>query len=162
MFIKQADLFWGLSKSFLKEVMDIAHKENLQKNEILFHEEDPADSFFMLLKGRIRLTIDATGQIDYNFSKPGDTFGWSSLTGNNRYTASAECTEPVTLLRFSGNDLQKIINNYPTDGLVFYKRLAGMIGNRLIQSYRMNSDVSLQGKALSFGTGQVIASESAV
>ena len=160
MFIKQADLFWGLGKSFLKEVVDIAHKETLKKNEFLFHEDDPADSFFMLLKGRVRLTINATGQIDFNLSNAGDTFGWSSLTGNNKYTASAECTEPVTLLRFNGNNLQKIINDYPADGLIFYKRLAGMIGNRLIQSYRMNSDISPQGKAISFGTGQVIASES--
>jgi len=161
MFIKQADLFWGMDNAFIKDIMDIAHKESHEKNSMLFRAGDPADRFFILLKGRIRIMINEAGQTVYNVSHAGDTFGWSSLVGNQIYTASAACTEPTRLLRFDGEELQKIMEMSPADGLIFYRRLSGMIGTRLIQSYRLNPEISQQGISPTFGTGQIVAAEAA-
>lgn len=56
MYLKQGDLFWGMDKDFVKDAMDITTKENLDEGQVVFREGDPAESFYILVKGRIKLT----------------------------------------------------------------------------------------------------------
>ena len=126
MFIQQTDLFRGMKKDFVKEVFDISVKESLEGGEILFDEGDEARDFYILLKGRVRLGARDTGQVVHTVSRPGEAFGWSSLVGRGIYSASAECLVPTKLIR---------IDREKTNGLVFFKRLAGALGERLIASY---------------------------
>ncbi|MFH1992791.1 MAG: hypothetical protein ABIK98_10390 [Pseudomonadota bacterium] len=46
MYIQQADLFWGMSRDFVKDVMGIAVRESYQPGDFLFHEGDPAAYFY--------------------------------------------------------------------------------------------------------------------
>ena len=55
MYLKQKDIFWGMSKDFLKEVMKISVTESYKKNDLLFQEGDSADRFYILLKGHVKL-----------------------------------------------------------------------------------------------------------
>ena len=57
MYLKQGDLFWGMDTDFVKEAMDATTKENLEEGQVVFKEGDPADSFYILVKGRIKLTL---------------------------------------------------------------------------------------------------------
>jgi CRP-like cAMP-binding protein len=79
MYIQQSDLFWGMNRDFVKEVMNIAVKESYQKGDFLFREGDPAVNFYILIKGRVKLTIGETGQMVYTVDRSGEAFGWSSL-----------------------------------------------------------------------------------
>ena len=100
MYVKQADFFWGTSQIFVNEVMKISKKESWEKGYFLFHKGNPANRFYILLKGRVRLSIGKAGQVVYIVSRAGEAFGWSSLIGRNSYSASAECREPVDLITF--------------------------------------------------------------
>jgi CRP-like cAMP-binding protein len=71
-------------------------------------------------------------------------------------TASAECMTPANLLRFDQEKVLKILEEDPANGLVFFKRLADILGNRLLHSYEMLSTAAQTVESSSFGTGQVM------
>lgn len=159
MYFQQSDLFEGLDEGFVKEFMDIGEKEIHKTGHTLFHEGDPAGYFFVLVQGRVKITIGDTGHTVYTVDRSGEVFGWSSLVGRAAYTASAECREPTKLLKIDVGRLNKVLEKDPATGLVFFKRLAGSLGNRLLQTYRMISDTPERDISRSYGTGQVLASD---
>ena len=135
MFIQQTDLFRGMDKNFVKETYDLTVKQSLEEGETLFSEGDQASHFYILLKGRIRLGTRDTGQVVHTVSRPGEAFGWSSRVGRDFYSASAECLQPTKLLKIDREDFQEILKKDPINGLSFFRRLAGALGERLINSY---------------------------
>ena len=135
MFIQQTDLFRGMDKDFVKETYDLTVKHSFKEGDVLFSEGDHATYFYILLKGRVRLGTRDTGQVVHTVSRPGEAFGWSSLVGRDVYSASAECVESTKLLKIDRGDFQEILEKDPTNGLSFFRRLAGALGERLIISY---------------------------
>jgi hypothetical protein len=65
------------------------------------------------------------------------------------------------LQKIDRRDLQKILENDPVNGLIFFRRLAGIIGNRLLRSYMMMTAASQAEISPSMGTEQVEESEAA-
>ena len=156
MYLKQKDIFRGMNKSFVKKIMNVSTTESYEQGELLFKQGDLANQFYILLKGRIKLTLGEAGQSVYIVSHAGEAFGWSSLIDRETYTASAECMTPAKLLRFDQEKVLKILEEDPANGLVFFKRLADILGNRLLHSYEMLSTAAQTEESSSFGTGQVM------
>jgi len=159
MYFKQGDIFWGMKKEFVGEIMNSAVTESYNKGDMLFRAGDPADHFYIMTKGKIKLSIDEPGYVVYIVSKAGEAFGWSSLIGRDEYSATAECLSSTNLLKLNGEKLQKILEKDSDNGLVFFKRLSMVLGNRLLQSYKMISSATRAETSISFGTGQVLVSE---
>ena len=162
MYIQQSDVLRGLGKEFVKTVMDLAHKEDHQRGFVLFRDGERATHFFILLKGRVNITLGETGHTVYTVDHPGEAFGLSSLIGRDRYFATAECKEPTKLLRFSAKDFEKAIKADPVNSLALFRRLAATLGGRLFQTFKVISGAPQPESTLSFGTGQVMESEATV
>jgi CRP-like cAMP-binding protein len=156
MYLKQKDIFWAMSKDFVKEVMEISVAESHKEGEWLFREGDPANTFYILLKGRVKLSLGDTGHSVYIVSNAGEAFGWSSLINREHFSASAECTAPTKLLKFEKEKLHQILEKDPVNSLILFKRLAELLGNRLLQSYTIISSASQAETSPSYGTGQVM------
>lgn len=77
MFINEIDLFDGMSQRFIDEIAKIMVEESYGESFFLFKEGDPADNFYVLEEGSIRLAIGEEGHITYTLNTPGDSFGWS-------------------------------------------------------------------------------------
>jgi CRP-like cAMP-binding protein len=145
-----------MSKEFAKEIMKISVTESHQEGELAFREGDPAISFYVLLKGCVKLSLGEIGQIVYIVSNAGEAFGWSSLIGRENYSASAEYMAPTKLLKFDREKLQKVLEKDTANSLILFKRLAEILGNRLLQSYTIISSISRAEMSPSYGTGQVM------
>ena len=158
MYLKQSDLFWQLDHDFVKRIMEQAQKQKWEAGHILFHEGDPARRFYILIKGRVRLNIGQQGQVVNTVNHAGECFGWSALLNRDVYSASAECKETTELLSFEEEHLSPILEDDPANGLVFMKRLAGMIGNRLIQNYQLVASMQTAEGTLVFGANQLVES----
>lgn len=158
MYLKQKDIFWAMSRESVKEIMEIAVTESHQAGEWLFHGGDPANAFYMLLKGRVKLRLGETGHVVYTVSNAGEAFGWSSLIGRERFSASAECMTQTKLLKLDKDKLQKILEKDPANSLILFKRLAEILGNRLLQTYSIISSTPPTEISIAYGTGQVMAS----
>lgn len=161
MYFKQGDIFWGMNREFVGEIMKLAMNESYNTGDTLFHTGDSADHFYIMTKGQIKLSIGDAGHVVYIVSKAGEAFGWSSLIGRVAYSATAECLSSTNLLKLNGEKLQKILEKDSDNGMIFFKRLSMVLGNRLLQSYKMISSATQAETSISFGTGQVLASEAA-
>ncbi len=135
MIIKQADLFHGLSHNFIKDLMAIATRVSFSEGEVVFQSEEPAENFYILIQGCVRIRLGQDGREVYTGSKLGEIFGWSSLIGRKGFTASAVCSAPTSLLRIDRRQFQKILEKDHFSSLKFFQQLAKVLGNRLIQLY---------------------------
>ncbi len=156
MYIKQKELLAGLGKDFLKELMRATERKSYRQGGFVFHEGNHASRFYVLLKGRVKLTIGATGQVVFTINHAGEAFGWSSLLGRNVYAASAQCTEPSKLLRIDRIKFNQILDKDPENGLKLIRHLAEMLGHRLNETYRMMANREFLERISSPGTGEVL------
>ena len=157
MYIKQKELFAGLDKRFVKEIIEMTEKKSYGSGEVVFREGNHASRFYVLIKGRVRLTVGEARQVVFTVNHAGEAFGWSSLLGRSVYAASAECEEPTALYRIDRVRFKMALDKDPANGVILMTRLARMLGHRLHEAYKVigaRADVST-----SYGTGQV--SESA-
>ncbi len=135
MSLKQGDLFWGMDSDFVKQVMDESEKTNFEENSLIFNQGETADFFYILLKGRVKLTIDGKNQVVYIAKDAGQVIGWSSLIGRTTYSATAKCVEPVTILKIEKNSFLEKLSEVPKSEAMLFKRVAEMLGERLLSLY---------------------------
>ncbi len=137
MYIQQSELFRGLEPSVVDEIGKIGVEIRCRKGEFALKAGDPADFLYVLQEGRARVIIGEKGHIDFMACDPGDIFGWPSLVDRPAYTASVECLEECKLIRIPKDRLNDILARNPSSAAIFFRRLAGIIGQRLINSYNV-------------------------
>lgn len=135
MYMKMSDFFMGMGRDFTMEVLDLSEKLSRQEKDMLFREGDPARHFYVLLKGRVKLSLGDSGPTVYMVEQPGEIIGWSGLIGRDTYSASGECVEATNLLKFDRDVFLKILDRYPKNEALLFRRLAEMLGNRLLELY---------------------------
>ena len=159
MFMKQADLLWGLDKNFVKSIMDIGVNKQHEKGSFLFRHRDVADTFYILLKGRVRLSTGQPSKTVHVVSHAGEAFGWSGMVGRETYSSSAECTEAAKFMEFKTEEIVELCKKDPVNGMEFYRRLAGVLGRRLIVGYSFQDTMSHDEMAPTYGSGQILRSD---
>jgi CRP-like cAMP-binding protein len=152
MYLKQKELFWELDHDFIKQLMGITITESLEKGAYIFHQGGSADYFYVLIKGCVKLKNEKIDKVVYIVNHPGEIFGWSSIVGRGVYSVSAECLDPSMLHKIGKGDLLKVVNQNKENGMIFYKKVAEMLGNRLINLYAPSSQHEF---SVSQGTGQL-------
>ena len=135
MVFKMGDFILGMGKEFALQAMEISEKLFLDKGETLFKEGDSAQHFYVLVKGSVALSLGKSGPIVYTASHPGEVIGWSSLVGRSTFSASARCLEETKLIKFDRERFLKILKKNSANEALLFKRLAEMLGNRLLQLY---------------------------
>jgi CRP-like cAMP-binding protein len=152
MYLKQKELLWELDHDFIKELMNIAINESYDKGAFIFHQGASADHFYILTKGWVLLKNEKIDRTVYIIRHPGEIFGWSSIVGRGVYSVSAECMEPTMLKKVGRGNLLKLVNQNKENGMIFYKKVAEMLGNRLIHLYAPSSQHEF---SVSQATGQL-------
>ena len=137
MYIRQSDLLLGTSMDFVKKIMEISRMISHEKGEVLFRENDPARFFYILLNGRVKLSIGEGSRMVYDIAQNGEAFGWSSLIGRDTYSATAECIEQTKLLATDCIKLGQVLEDDPANGIIFFKHLAATLGGRLLEIYKL-------------------------
>ncbi len=155
MIIQDTDLFKDLSPEAMTDIGRITVSEPHEQGTIIYTQKDQANDFYILIEGGVRLAIGKEGLIDYTVSRPGEVFGWSSMLDRGHYTAEAHCQAPSKVARIPKAGLNEVFEKHPKDGVIFFKRLAGAVLQRLVDNYNaFISEGSLKG--VTYGTGQVV------
>jgi CRP-like cAMP-binding protein len=105
--------------------------------DVIIQEGHPAEHFFILRNGALDVKVAGAQRSTHVAIRTGEAVGWSSLAGRETYTATVQCVEPSTVLRINKTRLDNILRRHPSEGLLFYKRLAGLVGERLIKCYEL-------------------------
>ena len=137
MYLKQADLFWGMSQSVIQAITAKAVRLEYQPGDVIFRANDPADSFYVLIKGKVRMDLKSSGRSVYTSDRVGEIFGWSALVRKGSYASTVICEAPTTTLRFNCDAVCRLLEQDADSATIFYKQLARALGNRLLSAYNL-------------------------
>lgn len=135
MFLPKSDIFKDLRQEAINEISEIAAEEHHERGATLFSAGDPAHHFYILVQGTVQLTLGEDKSREYVVRNLGETFGWSSVVGNDCYTARAQCLIPTKVLKINRFDLEKVFDAHERSGRKFYMSLARQLGQRLIDMH---------------------------
>ena len=145
-------VFDGLDAEHLELIAGCGHIEAVQAGDRLFREGDPAETFYLVRRGRIALTTHVPGRGDVVIEtlEPGEVIGWSWLFPPYVWHFDARTTEPTSALFFYGTILREYCAKDPSLGFELFKRMSQVMIERLQSARaRLLSSHSTQGKAKS-------------
>jgi len=113
--LKKSILFSGLNEENLAEVAAIASKRSYAKGEVLFTEGEPADGFFLVAAGSVKLSkISQDGKEKVlHFAYATETFAEAAFFGDGRYPAEARALEKVEALYFPREAFMGLLERNP-------------------------------------------------
>lgn len=137
MIIDKANLFEGMDAGVVGAIDAAMARESFEPGAYIFRSGDPSEHLYILVEGRVRLSVGPDGLVAFVVHNPGDAFGWSSLVDRETYTASAECLGTTVVGKLPRGALAEILDQEAATGLVFYRRLARLMAQRLTRAYRL-------------------------
>jgi len=132
------DLFQGLNENQISRLTAIARPRSLRAGERLLLLGDNADRLYVVMKGRVDLCFPVSfhgtlKDVSVQSMAPGSALGWSALVKPYRFTLSARAQEDCEVAAFFRKDLLEVFENDPALGYIFMKRIAEIIGDRLLK-----------------------------
>jgi len=114
-FLSQVRLFESLTTADLAEVASSVRRRSFSKGEVVYHQDDPPGSLYIITRGTIKLQASsATGRlITIAWLKTGNFFGTMSLFGEITRAEDAVALEPVELLIMPRDDYRALIQRHP-------------------------------------------------
>jgi CRP-like cAMP-binding protein len=104
-------IFCDLEQSDLDTLAGLATHRRYPKDGVVFFENEEGASFFMIVEGRIKVTIlgDDGREIILSVLGPGDFFGEMALLDNEPRSASAIASEDSELMVLNRSDFQSVV-----------------------------------------------------
>jgi CRP/FNR family cyclic AMP-dependent transcriptional regulator len=136
--LRNVDLFEGATEELLAKVAEVAEEKTFVLGEMIFEEGEKAEWVYILLDGKVRISIDLTSKPTYitvaMIQEPYWAFGWSGIVAPYRYTASATCEVETRVLAIPGIRFEEILDEEAECGCSVMKKLAELISSRLRNS----------------------------
>ena len=122
-FIGPLQLFQGMSQEALHRLNAMVLKTKRRRGEWVFVHGDPADSIYVLQKGRMKITaLSEDGhEVVHEILGPGDIFGDTSTILGIPRTNSAQTLEPSLLFEIRRRDFESLLAAYPQLSLQLLK-----------------------------------------
>lgn len=113
--LSQFPLFTGLEPEHLATLSAIAVPKRISKKAVLFREGDEARGFYLLVKGRIKLSkVSSKGKEQIlHFVQKGQSFAEAALYMNRTYPATSEAIEESDLYFIPREALSKAMSADP-------------------------------------------------
>ena len=137
----------GMNRRQLALLADCAMAVQFTKGEVIFREGDPADRFYLIETGKVRLE-SSSGLCDSHS-------GWSWMFPPHTWTYTARAVEPITAIFFYGATLREYCENDHSFGYAFLKRMSFVIYQRL-QAAR-NRVLNMQDRGGTLQAGEAVA-----
>jgi len=131
-----ADLFQGLEASEAERVLALGKRTLLTTGAELFHLGDVADSVYLVVRGRLRLTLPMQVRrreedVMVEERSSGQTVGWSALIPPYRFTLTATAMLETEVVALSRNELNRYFAAHAETGYAVSVNLAKVVGHRL-------------------------------
>lgn len=107
--------FSGLDEAALERVHAAFHATHLTRGSVIVTEAEPAEAFYVIASGRVKLTQATAGGAEHllDVLGPGDSFGALPLLGQARHDASAEALTGGCLLVTSASEFGELVTAFP-------------------------------------------------
>lgn len=131
-----ADLLKGLPPAEAERVLALGKRILLTAGAELFHLGDAAGSLYLVVRGRIRLTLpmqvrNRDEDILVEERSSGQTVGWSALIPPHRFTLTALAPLETQVIALPREALNAYLAAHPDTGYAVSLNLANVVGQRL-------------------------------
>lgn len=140
--LSKVPLFHGLPVDQLQDLKRIAVEKVTAKGDLLFHEGERAEGFYVVLSGRVKIykvSLDGKEQILHIFGE-GEVFGEVPVFAGGNYPAHAEILEKGRVLFFSRSAFIELVKGEPALAL----NMLSILSLRLRRFTHMVEDLSLK------------------
>jgi len=124
-------LLEGVPEEEVQLVLSIARRRKFARSEVVFHQEDPADTLHLIAKGRfvVRVTTPLGDTAIYAVLGPGEMFGELALLGgeDSRRSATVAALEPGETRSIHKIDFERLRSRNPETVNVFIAILAEQV-----------------------------------
>lgn len=127
--------FQFMNTEHFNKLVSIAKLFKFEPGQVIFHEGDKEDYYYVVLEGRIaiEISVPGRGRVRILTADPMDDLGWSSVTPVVRQrTAGARAVLPSRLAAFDANELRRLCDEDHDLGYYVYRRMANVIAGRLL------------------------------
>jgi CRP-like cAMP-binding protein len=131
--IADAPVFAGLGTGDLTLIAGCAQNVGFEEGELLFREGEPADTFYVVRRGRVSLELHtpARGGLVIDTLEPGEVVGWSWLFEPYVWHFDARAATPLRAIAFDGACLRGKCEDDKALGYELMKRFAQVMIDRL-------------------------------
>lgn len=132
-------LFSDLKKEELRRVMEKIQAKEVARGVVICNEGEPGDSIFIICRGKVGIfRHPGRGEkISLNELEEGDFFGEFGFFADARRHATVEALADTTLLEITKQDLQEIIQGFPSVSQVLFK----FYKERVLDTLLVNSSI---------------------
>lgn len=112
---REVPLFADLEEADLDSLLAVATRRKFPKDSVIFFERDPGDSLFMIMSGRVKVTIlsDDGREIILSVLGEKDFFGEMSLLDNEPRSATAIAMEDTEVVILHQREFLSIVEKRP-------------------------------------------------
>ena len=113
--LRRSSVFRFVSDEHFGALEPLLQEEHYEFGDVIVKQDDPADSFYVLARGRARaLKIKPDGEeIPLGVLKPGDSFGEAALAEGGTRNATVRCSTGVDVLRIDRDDFLELVGRVP-------------------------------------------------
>ncbi len=113
--IKKIGIFSELSDDEVKKLSLYIKEQHVDKNTELFHQDDPGDAMYLILKGGVRIYLysPAGRELTLAVLRTGQFFGEMSLLDGMPRSANAMTIEDTDFIVLKRNDFLNVLQSYP-------------------------------------------------
>ena len=139
--LRTVPIFSELTDGDITSLSRLASRRRYPKDTVVFFENEEGDSFFMILEGRIKVTIlgDDGREVILSMLGAGDFFGEMALLDNEPRSATAIAVEETELLSLHRTDFQTVL----TDNRSITVALIKVLTSRLRRANHQISTLAL-------------------
>ncbi len=140
--LRNFSIFEDLPEETIQALAGIFTKRSYRKSEIIFTEGEPAEKFYLLYSGKVKITKASTEgrEVIIEIILPGEPFGAMAVLQGGAFPATSETMEPSETIETRRESLIKVCQSYP--GLVL--KLASKIAERVRESHEMLKGIAFE------------------
>ncbi len=114
--LSKVELFSELDEDGLRRVADVIQVRSLPRDSTIFHAGDPADAFFIISSGKVKITVTSTDGKDFILTVlgAGQVFGEMALLEPVPRSATVITSTPAEILVLLRDDFHRLLNTTPS------------------------------------------------
>ncbi len=123
----------GLEQQYVDVFVSLGRLVEFAARDIIFHEGQPADTFYLVRSGVVTLQVDAGGSFPRTIQHitEGSALGWSWLFEPYEWQFDALAQTPVRAIAFDAAELREHLQSDPICGYHVMSRVAEVMAKRL-------------------------------
>jgi CRP-like cAMP-binding protein/thioredoxin reductase/Fe-S-cluster-containing hydrogenase component 2 len=107
-------LFPGIPEAQLGQLAERAHIETLGKDAVVFREGDPAEAFYLIRNGMVKISkTSGDKEVVLSYLVAGNFFGEAALFSDSARSATVSTIFPSELIKLSKRDFDAFLATHP-------------------------------------------------